>query len=204
MSEIQSKIMVHMENFFPEQWRHKTLNSIVNIENAYTGIIKAITEWDWKNTPSFAIISKFNGIAKTHLAICCQRKYLYDRITENPELDFKTQLFYKERNIFYELMETYKDKRNEFKTEKEIIEYYCRLPFLVIDDLFSNRQNEFARRVILDILDERIDWRGRPTVITSNLTLNEIAAIDNRIASRLSSGILFKFETKINDFRIKK
>lgn len=153
----------------------------------------------------FKKFAKLNGIGKTHLAICCLRKYLFDRFEENEnfEVSHFKNYFYKERTIFYELMESYKDKKNEFKTEKEIINFYCGLPILILDDLFSNRINEFARRIVLDIIDERIDWKGLPTVITSNLDMNGISEIDNRIASRLSSGIVFDFTTQIKDFRIK-
>lgn len=203
MSETKSKIIDYMNLYFPEGWRHKTLQDIKG--DSYKNVIEKITNWDWKKNPSFALVSKQNGIGKTHLAICCLRKYLFDIFTQKENLDPSScrNYFYKERIIFYELMESYKDRKNEFKTEKEIIEFYCKLPFLVIDDLFSNRQNEFARRVMLDIIDERIDWKGLPTVITSNLNMNEISEIDNRIASRLSGGILFDFTTQIKDFRIK-
>lgn len=203
MSDTKYKIQEYMANNFPESWRHKTLKDIQG--DSYKNVIESITNWDWKVNPSFAIVSKQNGIGKTHLAICCLRKYLFDRFEENEnfEVSHFKNYFYKERTIFYELMESYKDKKNEFKTEKEIINFYCGLPILILDDLFSNRINEFARRIVLDIIDERIDWKGLPTVITSNLDMNGISEIDNRIASRLSSGIVFDFTTQIKDFRIK-
>jgi DNA replication protein DnaC len=59
--------------------------------------------------------------------------------------------------------------------------------FLVLDDVGAGSLSDHERRSTLHLLDRRINHL-RPTIITSNLTVDEIGrAMDERIASRLNS-----------------
>ncbi len=88
--------------------------------------------------------------------------------------------------------------------ESDAIESLSKPDFLVYDDLFSSKDPhegiEFARRIALAVIDER-EWQGRTTVVTSNLTLSGIAAIDPRISSRLSGGLVLNVQSVNEDFR---
>ena len=53
------------------------------------------------------------------------------------------------------------------------------------------------------IIDERNDWERKPTVITTNLDITEIAQIDTRIASRLCNGYIFNLNELTTDYRQK-
>ncbi|MCL4538635.1 MAG: hypothetical protein M1378_03400, partial [Bacteroidetes bacterium] len=90
--------------------------------------------------------------------------------------------------------------------ESDAIESLSRPDFLVYDDLFSSKEPqeriEFARRIALAVIDER-EWQGRITVVTSNLTLSGIAAVDQRISSRLSGGLVLNVQSVDEDFRPK-
>ena len=150
----------------------------------------------WSENPSsfLSILSQHTGIGKTHLAIAALRQhYISTGILGR---------FRKERDILLEIRKGYGTHTG--LSENEVIESLSKPEFLVIDDLFSshdpNEGNEFARRIALAITDER-EWQGRTTIITGNLTLSDIAAIDARISSRLSAGLVLNVQSVDKDFR---
>jgi len=53
---------------------------------------------------------------------------------------------------------------------------------LVIDDIGAEHGSEYGTQKLLELLDKRM---GKWTFITSNLTMERFAELDNRIASRL-------------------
>jgi len=110
-------------------------------------------------------------------------------------------LFLSEKKLALTIQETFNDKKSG-TSQLEILESYCKLDFLVIDDCFSMKENEFARQNIFYIIDERGEWKNKPTFVTSNLSLKDISGIDTRIADRLRSSLLFQItDQKINSFR---
>jgi len=60
-------------------------------------------------------------------------------------------------------------------------------PLLVLDDVGADKGSDYGRRTLQTILDHRLD-RGRRTVWTSNLTLDELSALygDDRLTSRIA------------------
>lgn len=56
---------------------------------------------------------------------------------------------------------------------------------LIVDDIGAGYETEFAAAVLAEIAERRV---GKPTVFTSNLSLEQIAGIDSRIASRMFRG----------------
>ena len=150
----------------------------------------------WSENPSsfLSVFSKFTGIGKTHLAIASLRQhYISTGILGR---------FKKERDILLEIQKGY--GRPGAVTESDVIEFLSKPEFLVYDDLFSSTESkeriQFARRIALAITDER-EWQGRTTIITGNLSLSEIAAIDPRISSRLSAGLVLNIKSVDKDFR---
>ena len=90
---------------------------------------------------------------------------------------------------FARCVEVYSSIRATYShgSEVELLEGYIRPDLLVLDDLAAGGLTDFERRMTLDILDRRCNGL-RPTVVTSNWNLEQIAArLDDRIASRLSS-----------------
>lgn len=57
--------------------------------------------------------------------------------------------------------------------------------FLVLDDLGAEYATEFSQRQLASMLDQRL---GKWTVLTSNLSMNDISDIDVRIADRMIRG----------------
>ena len=61
-----------------------------------------------------------------------------------------------------------------------------RMRFLVLDDLGAGSLSDCERRYTLELIDTRLN-KLRPTIVTSNWNLQEIAErMDDRIASRLA------------------
>ena len=73
--------------------------------------------------------------------------------------------------------------------EGVVIDYWAAMGVLGIDDLGVEKDTEFAVQIIYEIVDARWMDKRNGLVITSNLTLNELAEklSDDRVTSRLYS-----------------
>lgn len=114
---------------------------------------------------------------------------------------YNSRFFIPERKLLNEFKECM--KFNNETSEEDVLKKYTRYDLLVIDDVFSSRESnyEFSRSKLLSILDERLYYTMKPTIITSNLTLDEIATIDTRIASRIDNSMLIQINSKQIDYR---
>jgi len=71
-------------------------------------------------------------------------------------------------------------------TDTEIINKLLGLNLLILDDLGAEKTTDFAKQAIYEIIDGRYQAM-KDTIITSNLSLQEISArFDDRIASRIA------------------
>lgn len=184
-----------------------------------------LSSWDFISPIISSILSVQNGIGKSHLATCIYKKYVYDLIIESftrltasedylgcPD-ELRKWVNDKWKNQCYKKYEFLSEKKlaliiqdsfnNKSSSQYDILENYCKLDFLVIDDCFSMKQNEFARQNIFYIIDERAEWNNKPTFITSNLSIKEIADIDTRIADRIRNSMMFQITDKMESFRKK-
>jgi DNA replication protein DnaC len=198
------------ESGIPAAWCSKRFADLQG-NDEYLKQIEKIKAWDFKE-PSSLFLNSDCGTGKTHLSMCLFRKFVIQNLNELAEKfkdDYsfraermKYNCFYKESDLLSEIYVSYGNKKGN--DENEIINRLVNLPVLIIDDLFASRTNDNARRVMLDLIDKRIDWHNRPTVISSNWNLEKIAQeIDPRIASRLASGLVFNLKNQ-TDYRIKK
>jgi chromosomal replication initiation ATPase DnaA len=186
---------------FPEKWIAKRFDQLTG-DKKYIDTVTKIIEWDFKDPIAYTILSKANGVGKTHMGVSLCRKYIYQDIVKregDTEKKYYTDIFVTDATIYRKVQESYRDK--SFQSESEIIERYAKKKFLVIDDLFSSRDNDFARRIMLEIINLRLDWYGLPTFITSNLNRKEIREIDTRIDSRLNNGIVIELQNNTEDRR---
>jgi DNA replication protein DnaC len=72
------------------------------------------------------------------------------------------------------------------ETEEEVIKSVARAQVLVVDDLASEKVSDYSTSTLYLILNRRGE-RMKPTIVTSNLTLKEIAdTLGDRIANRLT------------------
>ena len=71
-------------------------------------------------------------------------------------------------------------------TEQNAISAYISSEYLVLDDLGVEKPTEWVKKTLSYIIYER-DNMFKPTIITSNLSLDDIAShIDRRTASRIA------------------
>lgn len=132
------------------------------------------------------------GTGKTHLAVAVARDLL---------LIGKEVLFTSVPRLLFEIRKAF--KQDAYDTEAFYVEKYSSCPFLILDDFGLEKSTEWARQTIDYIIYER-DNHLRPTVITSNLSLDEITEkMDGRISSRLAGmGKVVHF--KGEDYRLKR
>ncbi|WP_456455912.1 ATP-binding protein [Thermovibrio sp.] len=118
------------------------------------------------------------GTGKTHLAAATLKNIIEYKGLKGVFCDF--------RNLLIEL-------RNSFSTSdstKEILDSVRRAPLLVLDDVGAERNTEWAKEILAEIVNYRYT-ENLPTIITTNLrfdVLNEesfIAKFDRRTESRL-------------------
>ena len=136
------------------------------------------------------------GTGKTHLAVALMREECYE-ITKKAINDCETlqpgvypnfarsiPVMVSIPELLLEIRQSFNDKANS--SEKEIIDRYTSVPFLVLDDMGAEKTTEWSMQTLFVIIDRR--YRDiKKTIITSNLSLKEISdTIGDRIASRIS------------------
>jgi DNA replication protein DnaC len=130
------------------------------------------------------------GTGKTHLAVAIARELL---------LQGKELLFTSVPRLLFEIRKAFKQDTND--TEALYIEKYSSCPFLILDDFGLEKNSAWSRQTLDYIIYERDNYL-RPTVITSNLSLDELTEkMGGRISSRLAGMgkvVLFKGE----DYRL--
>lgn len=201
----------------PESYQKCTLDL------QHNGIITDLSnkiKSEWSSEP-IILLSEITGSGKTHIACASAKLYLFKKICQwienKKEYDFgfkdyaqqdfdkyvsdNMPVFYNESDIYGMITGTYNN--NSRNDEIDIIKYLgSNKRLIIIDDMFASRQNEFARSKMYDIINLRLCYNNLPTIITSNLTIDQIAVIDNRIASRLYGKFCFQIKNA-EDFRKK-
>lgn len=140
---------------------------------------------------SVTLIGK-TGCGKTHLAVGMLAEFSkksHDAIfITAPELLLKIRSSFGERASL---------------SEEELIDRYSSCGLLVLDDLGSEKTSEFSITTLYLIIDRR-NRSGRKTIITTNLSLEEIEqSLGARISSRLSDSKIVKITT-MPDYRKKR
>jgi DNA replication protein DnaC len=129
------------------------------------------------------------GSGKTSLAaaIAFQAASAGVTINKAPNISFD---FFNATGLIFELQGGYSngstsDVRNNIKSKKLVL----------IDDIFAGETTSAIHRELLYLIDYRYGAK-LATIITSNLSLSEIAQIDARIASRIVEGYTVKLNGK--------
>jgi DNA replication protein DnaC len=90
--------------------------------------------------------------------------------------------FVNAKNFLAELRETF----SSVGSESEVMKRYLAPPLLVFDDLGAEKTSDWTRDRVLFLLETRLYDRKKQTIITSNLSISEIASvIDDRLSSRI-------------------
>jgi DNA replication protein DnaC len=131
----------------------------------------------YNNFQSGLVLFGITGCGKTHTAVAILRELVMRDSIEDA-------CFVNISKLLLEIRQSFNS--DDGKSEKDIVDYYSQIPFLILDDLGAEKTSEFAITTLYVIIDTR-DSYLLPTIITTNLSLSQIEKkIGSRIASRLS------------------
>jgi len=170
---------------------------VLNELKYFEKVMKKIIEWNFKEPYCMSILSPSNGIGKTHLSIAMLKKYIWENLKRGFEIT--SQCFFKEYQVLNSIKSTYDDHGRVNEEEQKKI--FINKPILVIDDLFRTKVTDWSTSIFYEIIDSRWDSM-KPTIITSNFLIEEIAKIDTSIASRINNSMLFELTGNLEDKRI--
>ena len=129
------------------------------------------------------------GTGKTHLAVAL--------LKNAGKMEYDT--FVTVAILLLMLRESF--QKDAERSEADIIRQFTRARLVVLDDLGAEKTSEFALQSLYIIIDKRYS-EMRPTIITSNLSVDEISEkVGDRIASRIA-GMCKVIELKGKDRRI--
>ena len=147
---------------------------------------------NFENIQDGLFLTGKTGSGKTHIAISVLRSLVMNDNIEDA-------VFINASRLLLAIRESFKEGAK--KTEKDIVDYYSQVPFLILDDLGSEKTSEFAITTLYIIIDTRYN-ELLSTIITTNLSLSQIEKkIGSRIASRLAGMQSFNFT--LPDYRKK-
>jgi|WetSurMetagenome_2_1015567.scaffolds.fasta_scaffold82852_2 DNA replication protein DnaC len=161
---------------------------LANVENllARVGVPKRYLGCSLKNyrgkvpEVSPAFITGPPGVGKTHLAAAYLREVILTQGVENCRFPRTVDLLKAIRDSFGD---------HSGATEKHLLEFYgAKVPFLVLDDLGAEKVSDFTLQTLYDLLDRRYG-ECLETLITSNLTLGQLAEHYDSHGDRLASRI---------------
>lgn len=165
--------------FLPQRFKAKTLENFNGFGDKVASALKAI------QSEKSVFLSGSCGTGKTHLA--CGLMYEWAR--QNIEIK-GDEIVYPKRPIFLPAVEFFLQLKATFAqdssvSEEDVISKYSAAEFLVLDDVGAEKISDWSRQGLYTLIDRRYRYM-RPTIITSNLSLEEIGKqVDDRIASRI-------------------
>jgi len=175
--------------FIPKRYAHCTLENFEGYPNYVEAVKKAV------DSGSTIFLHGNCGSGKTHLAVgALVRWTLRNRPSGKHAPRFLSSV-----DFFAELKASFDGKTD--MNEESIVRMFAQKPVLLIDDVGAEKVSDWSRQVFYRLIDLR--YRDcLPTYLTSNLSLDGIGEkMDDRIASRMVSGLVLKVDAP--DFRIK-
>ena len=180
-AEVLSGIDKHMERAgVPKRFRSALLS---DFPAKMAGMATSKNGW---------FITGERGTGKTHLAAAVVREHLLalepdkGRREDWETVYIEYPVFVPVTEILLEIRDTFNSRAENSNTERAVIEKYSSCPLLVLDDLGVEKSTEWSMQTLYTLIDRRYRDERR-TIVTSNLSLDEIASrVDDRIASRIA------------------
>jgi len=122
------------------------------------------------------------GRGKTHSACAMLREYVARQVAESKPV---AALFRSLPELLLDLRETY--RRDSEQSERDVLDRFGDTRLLVLDDVGAEKTSEAVRSSLYLLIDRRGNDPRLRTVLTSNLTLDELAESHGHpIASRIA------------------
>lgn len=114
------------------------------------------------------------GTGKTHLSIGVALAVM---------INGNSAVFTSASKIFRAIKDTY--SKSSYQKESEVMAIYTQCDLLIIDEVGVQRGSDFEKEAFFDVINERYE-NMRPTIILSNLTIDEIKVfLGERVFDRL-------------------
>ena len=147
------------------QKQHKVFNFCLDYANNFADIKKT--------GKSFMMLGSV-GVGKTHLSIAIALEIMSNGYSAK---------FASASKMLREIKETY--RKGSERSEKDVMQDYTDCHLLIIDEVGVQRGNDYETNTMFDVINERYE-NLRPTIILSNLTLDELKLfLGERVFDRL-------------------
>lgn len=130
------------------------------------------------------------GSGKTHAAAAFVKAHSWVVFYARPSAD---RWLIQRTTGFDYMSEIFREINDSHARRGDVCAKYSAIPMLVFDDIMSAKVSEYALAEVCALIDKRIENKMQ-TIVTSNLSISEIDAMDSRLASRLASFKDFKFD----------
>lgn len=187
LKEIKSKIRELLETRgVPKRYSGCTLDNFQTVGEERKKVLGQVKQYIRRmaTIDGGLFLTGNNGAGKTHLAVAVMREFILN--------DHLNSHFIK----VPELLLNIREHIGKGWSEKEIIGQYKEYDYLFLDDLGVEKISEWALQDLYLILDGR-SGALKPTIITSNLGLEEI---EEHIGSRFVSRIVEMCKSVVMEF----
>ena len=186
ISDINSNWQAHALKFgIPECYLKMSFKNFVPSTKTQSENVEKLKSLPFLGLPKFTIFMYGDpGTGKTHCAVSLMKEYL------------KHRMFM----YFANVTRLKNDLIKNINSDKDVAWYGKSHRILCIDDLGAEKPTDFFLEQFYSIIDYRY-MCSLPTIVTSNLKPSEVADVyHDRLASRLVSGMVLKFDGEDHRF----
>ena len=161
--------------------------NLVYLKNLALGISSAV-----KNNSIITLIGE-TGTGKGHMMSSMFFEILKQDLN-------KTLRFVKYPTLLQQIRATYNQNENteSFTNEKQIIDKYINTDLTVIDEIGIEKNTEFTMKILYEIVDTRFEFKNKPTILISNLSMDDLKDYMKKHHGRLYSRVFAKQNTLMN------